>query len=127
MYVDTSGSISYKELNEFLDVIDGFLKQGTKTCTLALWNTDIYYNKKYKVNSRITEREIMSGGTDPDPVLDHISKTKPELSIILTDGFYDRTRVNIKTKDIIWIISEGGQIQHPNAHLGKTIPMKGIK
>lgn len=127
MYVDTSGSISYKELNEFLDVIDGFLKQGTKTCTLALWNTDIYYNKKYKVNSRITEKEIMSGGTDPDPVLEHISKVKPELSIILTDGFYDRTRVNIKTKDIIWIISEGGQIQHPNAHLGKTIPMKGIK
>lgn len=127
MYVDTSGSISYRELNEFLDVIDGFLKQGTKTCSLALWHTDMYYKKKYKVNSRLQQAEVQGGGTDPDPVLEDILKTKPELSIILTDGYFDMTDVNLKTKDIIWIISEGGNINHPNRHLGKTIPMKGIK
>lgn len=127
MYVDTSGSISYRELNEFLDIIDGFLKQGTKTCTLALWHTNIYYNKKYKLKSRLEQKEVEGGGTDPDPVLEDIKKVKPELSIILTDGYYSPTRVDIKSKDIIWIISENGQVDHPNKHLGKTIPMKGIK
>ena len=127
MYVDTSGSISHRELNEFLDIIDGFLKQGTKTCTLALWHTDIYYNKQYRIKSRLEQKEVQGGGTDPDPVLEEIQKIRPELSIILTDGFYSQTKIDLKSKDVIWIISENGNVQHPNAHIGKTIPMKGIK
>lgn len=130
MYVDTSGSISYKELNAFLDIIDGFLKQGTKTCSLALWHTEIYYNKKYRLKTRLKEKEIKGGGTDPDPVLDLIGKDRPELSIILTDGYYSpyRGRMNkLKGLDVIWIISENGDTNHPNKSIGKTIPMRGIK
>lgn len=130
MYVDTSGSISYRELNQFLDIIDGFLKQGSKTCKLALWHTDIYYNKKYKIKSRLEQKEIQAGGTDPNPVLDSIIEERPELAIILTDGFFSPYNGNMKALkgiDIIWIISENGAIDHPNKSFGKTIPMRGIK
>jgi predicted metal-dependent peptidase len=130
MYIDTSGSISYRELNEFLDIVDGFLKQGTKTCTLNLWHTDLYYSKKYKLKNRLKQADLESGGTDPDPVLDKIAKDRPELAIILTDGYYSGYRGSVKKLngiDIIWIISEGGSMDHSNKDIGKTIPMKGIK
>lgn len=130
MFADTSGSISHRELNMFLDIIDGFLKQGTKTCTLNLWHTELYYTKKYKLKSRLEQKQIQSGGTDPDPVLDKIAKDQPELAIILTDGYYSAYRGNPKKLNglkIIWIISEGGNMDHANKGFGKTIPMKGIK
>ena len=129
-YIDSSGSISYRESNEFLDIVDGFLKQGSKTCTMYLWHTEIYSKKKYKVKSRLKETDFQSGGTAPDPVLDNIAKTRPELAIILTDGHYSGYKGNVaalKGIDIIWIISEGGNIEHDNKLIGKTIPMKGIK
>lgn len=129
-FTDSSGSISYREANIFLDVMDGFLKQGTKNCMLSLWHTEIYYTKKYKLKQRLKSSDFQSGGTNPDPVLDKIGKEKPELAIILTDGYYDRYRGDAKKlsgTNIIWIISEGGNMDHPNKHFGKTIPMKGIK
>ena len=125
MYVDTSGSISHQELNEFLDVIDGFLKTGNKNCQLVLWHTQPYYNKRYRLKRRLKENEIQSGGTDPDPTLELIKKSAPDLSILLTDGFYDKSSVKINT-DVIWIISKNGNKDHPNKHLGKTIPLEGI-
>lgn len=126
MYIDTSGSISHNELNEFLDVIDAFLKAGSKTCRLVLWHTQPYYDKKYRLKSRIKASELQSGGTDPNPTLEMIKKQNPDLSIILTDGFYDKTNVKV-TSDLIWIISKQGNKDHPNKHMGKTIPLDGIK
>jgi predicted metal-dependent peptidase len=126
MYIDTSGSISHLELNEFLDVIDNFLKAGSKECKLVLWHTQPYYNKKYKLKQRVKVQDLQSGGTDPNPTLELIKKSNPDLSIILTDGFYDKTDVKV-TSDLIWIISKTGNKDHLNKHLGKTIPLESIK
>ncbi len=126
MYVDTSGSISHTELNEFLDVIDNFLKAGSKECRLVLWHTQPYYNKKYKLKQRVKIHDLQSGGTDADPTLELIKKSNPDLSIILTDGYFSPTSIKL-TNDLIWIISKGGNKEHPNKKLGKTIPLEAIK
>jgi predicted metal-dependent peptidase len=39
LMIDTSGSISNIEMNEFLEVVSGFLKAGSRKCVLGLWHT----------------------------------------------------------------------------------------
>lgn len=126
MYCDTSGSISHTELNEFLNIVDGFLGTGVRECTLVLWHTGIYYKKKYRISQTLTKQEIESGGTAIDCVLGDIKKHSPNLSIILTDGHYDSSTIT-PTSEILWIISRGGNMNHPLKKLGKTITLEGLK
>jgi predicted metal-dependent peptidase len=125
MFIDTSGSISHTELSEFLKVMNGFLKVGSKNCNLGLWHTNLYYLNKYKLNSEVDPAIIQSGGTDLSCVFDSINQTRPNLSVILTDGYY-----GVETKDpkseVIWIISANGTIDHPKKNLGKTIKLEAL-
>lgn len=124
-YIDTSGSISHSELNGFLDIMSNFLKVGSRECTLVLWHTAIYYKKKYKLKSQLEQDQVESGGTAINCVLSDIKKSNPNLSIILTDGYYDSS--NIKpTSEVLFIISKGGSQNHPLKHIGKTILLEGI-
>lgn len=106
-YVDTSGSISHTELNEFLSVMDNFLQAGTRTCSLGMWHTALYEKKKYKLKNRIRQEEIQSGGTDVTCVMKDIKDSKPDLSIILTDLFFDLPQIEAKS-EVIFIVSKGG-------------------
>ncbi len=125
-YLDTSGSISIVELNLFLNIMSGFLKVGARQCQLGLWHTALYYKKKYKLNGQLDRSEVESGGTDVGPALEDIKKTNPNLAIILTDGCYSAHEIKI-AGEVIWIISEGGQYDHPMKHLGKTIKLADLR
>lgn len=125
-YLDTSGSISLKELNLFLKIMSGFLQVGSRHCWLGLWHTNLYYKKKYKLNQELKQDEVQSGGTDPTEALQDIKKTNPNLSVILTDGYYDNVDIKI-IGEVLFIISEGGNKNHPLKHLGKTIPIESLK
>lgn len=117
---DSSGSISVEEQNEYLRILDGFLQAGSRNCILGFWHTVLYLLKKYKRGQEIYQSEIESGGTNVGPVLEYIDKTKPDLALILTDGYFDAH--NIKpSSEIIWIISKNGNQNHPMKHIGKTI------
>lgn len=126
MYADTSGSISHKELNEFLQIISNFLQVGTRECMLNLWHTELYYKKKYKLRQTITREDVQSGGTDIGCVMADIHKNKPDMSIVLTDGYYDTSSIT-PTGEVIFIISHGGNENHPMRHVGKTIPLDKLK
>lgn len=125
MYSDTSGSISHIELNEFLRIICGFLKVGSRDCLLGLWHTDLYYKKKYKLNSELNKEDLQTGGTDVSCVMGDIKKTNPNLAIILTDGYYDASNIKV-TSEVLWIISKGGNASHPMKHVGKTIMLEKL-
>lgn len=127
IYIDTSGSISVKEMNEFLNILNGFLKAGTRKCMLGLWHTALYRKKLYKLNGKLKSSEIEAGGTDMTEVVDDINDTQPDLAIILTDGYYG-TKTKIKN-DTIVIISENGGMDHPekNNKKVKTIGMTGLR
>lgn len=123
---DTSGSISIQEQNDYLKIMDEFLKVGSSQCVLAFWHTALYYKKPYRRGKVITKDIIQSGGTDPSCVVKDIKDNKYDLAIILTDGYYDKCDVKVETP-VIWIISKGGNKDHPMKHLGITILLEGLQ
>lgn len=126
MYIDTSGSISVTEMNQFLDIMHNFLKAGSRKCNLGLWHTDLYYKKPYKLGSKLDPDAVQSGGTDIDDAIIDMNKTRPNLTIILTDGYINDSD-QIPKGEIIFIISKGGNANHSLKKYGKTILLDLIK
>ena len=126
-FIDTSGSISIEEANEFLEVVDQFLRVGSRKCKLGFFHTALYKNEDYKLGTRIKREDIQSGGTDLTPVMQEILRAKPDLSVVITDGCYGDVPVESwmkpgdKWPTTIFIISRDGTAQHPLARLGSTV------
>lgn len=125
-FIDSSGSISHTELNQALELVNGFLKTGAKRCMLGFWHTSLYRVQKFKYKQDILKDMIQSGGTDVSCVMEYIAKHRPDLSIVYTDGYYDKSDVKVKGNDIIWIITKGGNKNHPMCHIGKTLMLEDI-
>lgn len=131
MYIDTSGSISIEEANEFLDIVDNFLKAGSRKCRLNLFHTNNYYSEEYKLGNRLSRDKIQSGGTDLTQSCEDIWKRKPDLAIFLTDGCYGDVEVEkwMRASDhfpqCLFIISKQGSEKHPLERLGQTIKIPG--
>jgi predicted metal-dependent peptidase len=126
-FIDTSGSISIQEANDFLSIVDNFLKVGHRKCKLGLWHTALYSIEPYKLGDRLERSSIQSGGTDVAPVLAYIAEAKPDLAIILTDGCFSDVDYesmlppNTLFPQVLWIISQDGSEEHPLQRLGYTI------
>jgi predicted metal-dependent peptidase len=130
-YLDTSGSISTEELNEFLEVVDNFLRTGNRKCRLNMFHTSNYYSSDYKLGQRLgkdgIQKEVQSGGTDLAESMKDIFKRKADLNVIVTDGYYGNVDVEawMKANDhwpqTIFIISKEGEKKHPLERLGLTI------
>lgn len=93
---DTSGSIGYEEINDFLKVTEGFLTNGVEKAEIGLFNTATYLEKKVKKGFRLTENEVQSGGTDLTDSLTKVLKKSADLLIIMTDGYFDKPEVDLK-------------------------------
>ncbi len=123
-FIDTSGSISVEEANEFLSIVDQFLRVGARRCDLGFFHTSLYKTESYKTGTRINKEDIQSGGTDLEPVMREILKRKPDLSVILTDGYYGDVPVEQWMKPgekfpvTLFIISKNGEEDHPLKRLG---------
>jgi predicted metal-dependent peptidase len=126
-FIDTSGSISIEEANEFLGIVDEFLKVGSRKCMLGLWHTSLYLYEKYKLGDRLDRNKFQSGGTTVESALRQIYESKPDLSIVLTDGCFEQVDVESWLQpgehfpQILWIISKEGMEEHPMIRLGETI------
>jgi predicted metal-dependent peptidase len=129
-FIDTSGSISIEEANEFLEIVDQFLRVGTRKCDLNFFHTATYHigtSSKYRVGTQLNKGDIQSGGTDLTPVMKMILDRKPDLTIILTDGCYSDVPVESWLKpgerfpQCLWIISKDGTTDHPLKRFGETI------
>jgi predicted metal-dependent peptidase len=124
VYIDTSGSISIEEANEFLDIVDQFLRVGARRCRLGFFHTALYKNDEYKLGTRVKREDIQSGGTDLTPAMADILKRKSDLSVILTDGCYGDVPVEEWMKPgekwpmTLFIISKQGTEEHPLRRLG---------
>ena len=126
-YIDTSGSISIEEANEFLDIVDNFLKVGARKCRLNMFHTSNYYSEEYKLGHRIERKDIQNGGTDLTESMRDIWKRKPDLAVFCTDGCYGDVNVEEWMRpgeqfpQVVFIISKGGSEDHPLKRLGQTI------
>lgn len=127
LHLDTSGSVSIEELNEFLEVVDQFLKVGARRCNLSFFHTDVYGRQSYKMGTKIDRSQIQSGGTDLTETLKDIMSRKGDLSIIITDGCYSDIPYESWMKpgdqfpQVLWIISKNGTEDHPLKRIGETV------
>lgn len=127
LHLDTSGSISTEELNEFLEIVDQFLKVGARKCNMAFFHTKHYGRDQYKMGTKIDKNKIESGGTELTETLQDIFKRRGDLSIIITDGCYGDVDVESWMRpgqnfpQVLWIISKGGTEDHPLKRLGDTV------
>jgi predicted metal-dependent peptidase len=125
--IDTSGSISVQEANDFLDIGDEFMKVGSRESILHLWHTQVYYTEKHKLHKGVPKDAWQSGGTDVTPVIETIIERQPDLAIVLTDGCYGDVdfehmlRPGQHMPQILWIISKDGWEDHPLKRTGETI------
>lgn len=91
-FIDSSGSISESEMNQFLTQIYRISKEFHCVTNICYWDTrvtDVYRNiQKEKDILKCTPKH--SGGTDINCVYNWISenKVKPDVMIILTDGAF---------------------------------------
>lgn len=123
-YVDTSGSISITEFNEFLKTNDQFIKYANNQCQLNYFHDIVYRTDKYKIGTEIDKKNIQSGGTDLQGVMEKIKEDKPDLAIILTDGCYGDVKIDKMPCPVLFIISKGGATNHPLVRFGTTVQMK---
>jgi predicted metal-dependent peptidase len=127
LHLDTSGSISTEELNEFLEIVDQFLKVGARKCNLSFFHTELYGRQQYKMGTKINKNDIQSGGTELTQTMQDIFQRRGDLSIIITDGCYGDVPVESWMKpgqqfpQVLWIISKGGTEDHPLKRIGDTV------
>ena len=122
---DTSGSIDIATLNSFLEIVDNFLKVGARKCSLHLFSDTEYYSQSYKMGDRIGQemlrKNVRMGGTCVQDSLKNILKSNPDLSLILTDGFFSDVNVeswlkpNQRFPETLWVIEKQGSEEHPFA------------
>ena len=133
IFADSSGSISTEELNEFLDIVDEFLKIGARKCMLNLFHTSNYYREQYKRGERLDANKVQSGGTCLEDSFKVIAKDRPDLAIFITDGYYsnidEKALVgrNGKFPNTVFIISKDGTENHPfkDRPWAKTVKIPG--
>lgn len=135
LYIDSSGSISIEECNEFLGIVDEFLRVGARKCNLSFFHTEVYRTEEYKRGRKMNRDDIQSGGTDLTPVMASIIKNKPDLAIIITDGYYGDVNTDAMLKpgqvmpQTLFIISRAGTQDHPlkRFHTVKVPENAGIR
>lgn len=128
-YFDLSGSISITEMNEFLRIIDEFINVGERRCRINLFDTRIFKQMKYKKGQTLEKKDISGGGggTCLNEVIKHVQTNNPDLSIVLTDGYYGDVQYKPKHNEMFFIISSNGTEKHPLQAFGKTIHLKNLK
>ena len=119
LFLDSSGSISIEELNEFLGIVDDFLKVGARKCEVCFFHTSLYLKQPYKRGDRFDRKKVQSGGTDLRDCFKYMVETPSDLNLFITDGCYGDVeyekmlRPNQKLSQTLFIISREGAADHP--------------
>ena len=105
--IDTSGSISDDDLQQFLAEINKL--QEINPVDLVLFDTDIQYGPKSFSKKHVSFDFKGRGGTHFQPVIDLAVQKKYSSLIILTDGHADSPEKPAFVKDTLWVITENGK------------------
>ena len=124
IYCDVSGSVSQKDLDVTLvevNALKNVLKP--KKITLVSFDMIIHLEKEYDTYSHIDIDGIDmngGGGTSVSEVYEHIRKNKPQIAVVITDGYY--TEIELKTStDVIYLIMDNAKFKTDN---GRVIHVK---
>lgn len=113
--VDTSGSVSNKELQDFFSEIEYIYKAGARVTILEC---DTRINKVVEYDGKKIPEIVGRGGTDFNPPVEYYMKHKKEYAslIYFTDG--ECSLPKQKPSGMVWVITSNGMHQD---YPGKTI------
>ena len=113
--VDTSGSVSNKELQDFFSEIEYIYKTGARVTILEC---DTRINKVVEYDGKKIPEIVGRGGTDFNPPVEYYMKHKKEYAslIYFTDG--ECSLPKQKPLGMVWVITSNGAHQD---YPGKTI------
>ena len=122
--IDTSGSITDKELGIALSQIEQLFKAYHVKAELLYWDTDIRAVYGFKdIKELLTKKPKGGGGTDVNCVFEYFEtnrdykigkKKKPSIIIIFTDGYFGDVHSKYKKyRDTIWIIHDNDKFVAP--------------
>ena len=115
--IDTSGSVSDSELQEFMSEINHIYKAGVDV-TIIQCDTDIRAIESYK--GKFELNVLGRGGTEFDPVLNYYNENQKKYTslVYFTDG---ECNTHVKPKGhVLWVLSERSQ-------MNEDLPGKVIK
>lgn len=114
IYIDTSGSVSDEDFRTFLSECQAIQRNIKPEC-MRFYSFDhqLYEPQILKRNQRVGTVSMKGGGgTCIEPVLTEICKNKAEISLIFTDGYYDRDprleRMAANSTRLIYLIYDNG-------------------
>ena len=106
--VDTSGSVSNEELEDFFSEIYYLWKSGVKV-TIAQMDTKIEHIEEY--NGKFNKEIYGRGGTEFTDLINYYNERKKDFStlVIFTDGYVSLNLPSFRNG--VWIITKNGQHQ----------------
>ena len=107
--IDTSGSVSDKEVLEFFNEIHHMYKTGTE---VTIIECDAVIQRIYDYNGKLEDISVKGrGGTSFDPVFDYLFEHRNEFNnlIYLTDGECSAPKTQVR-KPILWVHSSRSKI-----------------
>lgn len=118
--IDTSGSVSEKDLIEFFSEIQHMYKTGV---TITVAEGDANINNVYEYKGKMPEFVTGRGGTDMNPFIEYFNKHKEFNSlIILTDGYIGNNEIKSFKPTLMVISSNGADVETiRNTGWGNTI------
>lgn len=111
--IDTSGSVSDKELKEFMQEIDNISKQKCDI-KILLCDTKIHKEIEYKHNMHTDFTVVGRGGTSFEPVLEYYRRHPDTCLVYFTDG--ECPVESTVLKPVLWIISSTGTEHYLKDH-----------
>lgn len=122
--IDTSGSVSKNDLEEFFNEIYHIYKTGTQ---ITIAEGDIVIHNVYPYKGKTPEFVSGRGGTDMNPFVDYVNKHKEYSNlIILTDGFIPECSINT-FKPLLSVVCSNGEEIEKMKELGWTNTIKIIR
>lgn len=119
-YVDVSGSVSQNDLDVILTEVNN-LSETLKPTKLALvsFDTKIHFRKEYDRGDLVDMGGIDmqgGGGTSVKEVYKDIEETKPEIALVITDGYYCERPLK-SPADVIYLILDNEYFETPNGEV----------
>jgi predicted metal-dependent peptidase len=120
--IDISGSVRESEFTQFISEVTHVMKRiKPKELTLILFDTKIKSINKIKSLADLAKVKFVGrGGTSIEELITELNRTKPVVSIVLTDGDFRIPSTEVKSP-LIWLIHNNPSFK---IHYGKTVHYK---
>lgn len=119
--IDTSGSVSDKDISKFFAEINSMYRQGAEIIVIEC---DAAVQRTYRYNGTLPDRISGRGGTVFDPVFEHLRKNRLvryDGCIYLTDGYANKPVISPPCP-LLWVITSDGTTG--NAKYGRAVKLK---